>query len=155
MADVLDELLEENARARAELLEVVDAIPAQLRLEPELDGWSVKDIIVNIAAWQDGYAQALELMARGERPRVPDYEDDDIDGFNARRQQDAAGDSWEQTLGRLRAARERHEAAVRGLRVLDPERYAEGKTARRIADAAEHDREHSAQIAAWRRSRGV
>jgi hypothetical protein len=79
MADGLNDLLEENARARADLLEAVDAIPAAVRLEPTIDGWSVKDVIVNIAAWQDGYAHALELMARGERPKVPDYEDDDID----------------------------------------------------------------------------
>ncbi|MGE0226970.1 MAG: DinB family protein [Dehalococcoidia bacterium] len=155
MPDVLDGIVEENARARAELLEVVDAIPAPLRLEPTIDGWSVKDVIVNIAAWQDGYAHALELMARGERPKVPDFEDDDLDAFNARRQQEAAGDNWERTMVRLRAARERHDAAVRGLRVLEPDRYAEGKTARRLADAASHDREHIEQIAAWRRSRGV
>jgi len=155
MADALDALLEENARARAELLEAVDAVPAVLRLEPSIDGWSLKDVIVNIAAWQDGYAHALELMARGERPRVPDYEDSDIDAYNARRQQEAAADSWEQTLGRLRAARERHEAAVRGLSVLDADRYAPGKTAHRLANAAEHDREHIEQIAVWRRSRGV
>ncbi|MEZ4554264.1 MAG: DinB family protein [Dehalococcoidia bacterium] len=155
MPDVLDGIVEENARARAELLEAVDAIPAALRLDPAIDGWSVKDVIVNIAAWQDGYAHALELMARGERPKVPDFEDDDLDAFNARRQQEAADDSWERTMGRLRAARERHDAAVRGLRVLEPDRYAEGKTAHRLADAASHDREHIEQIAAWRRLRGV
>jgi len=155
MPDAIDAILEENARARAELLEVVDAIPAQQRLDPSLDGWSVKDIVVNIAAWQDGYAHALELMARGERPQVPGFEDNDIDAFNATRQEQAMADRWEQTLSRLRAARERHEAAVRGLRVLDPERLEPGKTAHRLANAAEHDREHIEQIAAWRRARGV
>lgn len=155
MPDVLDEILEENARARAELLEVIDAIPAELRLEPSLDGWSLKDVIVNIAAWQDGWGHALELIAQGERPRVPGFEDNDIDAFNAMTQHEAAADSWEQTLARLRAARERHEAAVRGLRNLDPERYEPGKTAHRISNTAEHDREHIEQIAAWRRSRGV
>jgi uncharacterized damage-inducible protein DinB len=152
MPDVLDELIEENAKARAELLEVVDSIPAQQRLEPSLDGWSVRDIIVNIAAWQDGWAHALELIAQGERPRVPGFEDNDIDAFNAMKQREAAGESWEQSMGRLRAARERHEAAVRGLRAVDPERYEPGKTARRISDTAEHDHEHIEQIAAWRRA---
>jgi hypothetical protein len=32
MADVLDELLEENARARADLLEAIDSIPADRRV---------------------------------------------------------------------------------------------------------------------------
>jgi uncharacterized damage-inducible protein DinB len=155
MPDVLDELIEENGKARAELLEVVDSIPMQQRVEPSLDGWSVRDIIVNIAAWQDGWAHALELIAQGERPRVPGFEDNDIDAFNAMKQREAAGESWEQSMGRLRAARERHEAAVRGLRAIDPERYEPGKTARRISDTAEHDREHIEQIAEWRRANHV
>lgn len=155
MPDILDELLEENARARAELLEVVDSIPMQQRLEPSLDGWSIRDIIVNIAAWQDGWGHALELIAQGERPRVPGFENNDIDAFNAMKQQEAAGESWEQSMARLQAARERHEAAVRGLRAVDPERYQPGKTAYRIADTAEHDHEHIEQIAEWRRANRV
>ncbi len=155
MADVLDELLAENAKARAELLEAVDAIPAAKRLEPSIDEWSVRDIIVNIAAWQDGWAHALELIAQGERPRVPGFEDNDIDAYNAMKQREAADESWEQSMARLRAARERHEAAVRGLRVVDPERYEPGKTAHRISNTAEHDREHIEQIAEWRRTQGI
>jgi uncharacterized damage-inducible protein DinB len=154
MPDVLDELLEENAKARAELLEIIDSIPNERRLEPSIHGWSVRDIVVNIAAWQDGWGHALELMARGERPRVPGFEDNDIDAFNAMKQQEAAHESWEQSMARLRAARERHEAAVRGLRVLDPERYEPGKTAHRISNTAEHDHEHIEEIAVWRREQG-
>ena len=43
------------------------------------------------------------------------------------------GESWEQVLARLHAARERHEAAVRGLRALEPERYEARKTAHRVS----------------------
>jgi uncharacterized damage-inducible protein DinB len=155
MPDVLDELLKENAKARADLLDMVDSIPMEQRLEPSIHDWSVRDILVNIAAWQDGWGHALELIAQGERPRVPGFEDNDIDAFNAMKQREAADESWEQTMARLREARERHEAAVRGLRVLNPERYEPGKTAHRISNTAEHDREHIEEIAAWRRARGV
>ena len=67
-----------------------------------------------------------------------------------------AGDlGWEQLLAGLRAARELHEAAVRGLDALDADRYAEGRTAHRLAAIAEHDREHLEAILDWRREQGL
>lgn len=152
--DVLDELLEDNAVARAALLQAVDAVPAARRLERALGEWSLKDLMAHLAAWQDGYAQALEGVARGERPVIPGYEGSD-DAFNAARVAAARELSWEQVLGQLRAARERHEAAVRGLRVLDPERYAPGRTPHRLASSANHDREHTPEIEAWRQAQGL
>ena len=37
---------------------------------------------------------------------------------------------------------------------LDPDRFTEGRTARRLADAANHDHEHIESILEWRRSKG-
>ncbi|MSQ36463.1 MAG: DinB family protein [Dehalococcoidia bacterium] len=153
-ADALDAVLEDNAVARAALLQAVDALPAERRLERALGEWSVKDVVAHLATWQDGFAAALELVAQGERPVIPGYANDD-DAFNAARVAEARELSWEQVLGRLRAARERHDAAVRGLRVLDPDRYAEGRTPRRLASSANHDREHAPQIEVWRRAQGL
>ena len=151
----IDQVLEENAKARAELLEAVDAIPSERRLETAFGEWSVKDVVVNIAAWQDAFAQGLELLARGERPVMPDFEDNDIDRWNGDRQRESQDQSWETVLGRLSAARERHDAAVRGLGALDADRLAVGKTAHRLANSADHDREHAADILEWRRAQGL
>ena len=150
MADVLDALIEENAAARAELMEAVDALTADQRLQTAFDEWSVKDVVAHLAGWQEGFGHYLEQAGRGERPRVPDFEDGDVDRYNHARVAESADASWEVVIGRLRAARERHEAAIRGLRALDPERYAEGRSAHRLASVAGHEREHVQQILAWR-----
>ena len=75
--------------------------------------------------------------------------------YNADSIAEMSDKTWEAVLSRLRDAREQHEEAIRGLRVLDPERYAEGRAARRLADSTNHDREHSASILAWRRERSL
>jgi uncharacterized damage-inducible protein DinB len=152
--DVLDALLEENAAARAALLAAVDALPAERRLERSLGDWSLKDLLAHLAAWQDGYAHALELVASGERPQIPGYAGSD-DAYNAACVAASQQLSWEQVLAALRAARERHEAAVRGLRAVDADRYAPGRTPHRLASSANHDLEHTPAIEAWRRAQGL
>ena len=163
MTEALDALIEENERARAELLDALDALPAERRVQgwfgPE--AWSVKDILAHIARWQGGWAHALGLVASGERPSIPEFEPNREDpeaadnAFNAESVARSGDLSWEQVLANLRDAREQHNAAIRGLAVLDPDRYAEGRTPYRLADAAEHDREHAEAILAWRGEQGV
>lgn len=158
MADVIDELLDRNAQARAELMEAVDALTAeQRRLEWYGDArWSVHDVVAHIVRWQDGFAHALEAMARGERPQIPEFEGgDDFDAFNAESARRGRDRSWEQLMADARAARERHEAAVGGLRgTVDLDRIVPGRTAYNLADAAHHDREHVTEILEWRRAQG-
>ena len=163
MTEALDAVIEENERARAELLDALDALPAERRVEgwfgPE--AWSVKDILAHLARWQSGWAHALGLVARGERPSIPEFEPNREDpeaadnAFNAESVARSGDLSWEQVLANLRDAREQHNDAIRGLAVLEPDRYAEGRTPYRLADAAEHDREHAEAILAWRGEQGV
>ena len=148
-------VLEENRRARAELIAAIDALPPQRRRERWYGEWSLHEILAHLAAWQDGFAHALERLARGERPQVPGYEPslpDADDRFNARVVERNAALSWEELLARLRAARERHEVAVAALvDTLPPDRFAEGRAARRLASQFNHDREHIPAILDWRR----
>ena len=59
-------------------------------------------------------------------------------------------------MTRMRTARERHEAAIRNLVGRLPlDKFEEGRTARRLANSAEHDREHIPAILAWRREQGI
>lgn len=147
-------LIEENAQVRAELLNAVDALPAARRTERWYGEWSLRDIVAHLGVWQDGWAAALEALARGERPLVPLFEEgDDGSAFNAARAAEHADDSWEQVMDLLRRARQRHEAAVRALEgAVEPDRYAEGRTAYRLAAMpGTHDRTHVAPILEWRR----
>lgn len=164
MSDTLraqvDALLEANRATRAELLTAVDALTAEQRREVWFGTWSLHEVIAHIAAWQDGFAIALERMLAGERPVIPGFDASGDDGdatdrFNASAAERSQGQSWESLLGALRAAREHHEAVVDRLPgTLDPDRFTEGRTARRLADAANHDREHIDAILEWRRSKG-
>jgi hypothetical protein len=154
---VIEEAIEENARARAELLEAIDALSEEQRLEVWYDGWSVKDIVAHLAAWQNAVAVGLEHIARGERPSLPGYEGDD-DRFNELNTSAVADEPWEHIMAGLRAARERHEAAARNLRDagVEPDRLEEGKTAHRfLFHSGGHEREHIPAILEWRRERGI
>ena len=156
----VDAVLEANRVTRAELLGAVDALATEQRREVWFGTWSLHEIVAHIAAWQDGFAIALEQMLAGERPVIPGFdpsiEDGDAtDRFNAAAAERSLGQSWEALLGALRVARERHEAVLNRLPdTLDADRFTEGRTARRLADAGNHDREHIDAILEWRRSRG-
>jgi uncharacterized damage-inducible protein DinB len=153
MPNVIDQLLEANAQARAELMEAIDALSPERRREGwyGADQWSIQDIVAHLSGWQDGWAHALELIAKGERPAIPGYEGND-DAYNARSVESRRDLSWEQLMADFRSTRERHEAAVRGLRgTVPPERLEPGRTAHNLANAGAHDHEHLEPILEWRR----
>lgn len=156
----VDAVLAANRAARAELLTAFNALTEEQRREVWYGTWSLHELIAHIAAWQDGFALALEQMLAGERPAIPGFDpgiEDNAatDAFNAAVAVGASAKSWEMLLGELSAARQRHEAVVRRIPgALDPDRFAEGRTARRLADSANHDREHIDAILEWRKSRG-
>lgn len=156
----VEAVIEANQAARAELLTAVDALTSDQRCEVWFGTWSLHEILAHVAAWQDGFAVGLEQMLAGDRPSIPGFDSSAEDGeatdrFNAAAAAGASEKSWENLLGALRAARERHEAAVRRIPgTLPADRFIEGRTARRLANAGEHDREHIDAILEWRRSKG-
>lgn len=156
----VDAVLEANRATRAELLGAVDALTTEQRREVWFGTWSLHEVIAHIAAWQDGFAIALEQMLAGERPVIPGFDSSIVDGdatdrFNAAAAERGQGQSWEELLSALRVARERHEAVLNRLPdALDADRFTEGRTVRRLADAASHDREHIDAILEWQGSKG-
>lgn len=151
-------LIEENARARADLLNALDAVPGVQRTVQWYGEWALRDIVAHLAVWQEGCAAALEALVRGEPPRIPLFEESaDGAAFNAARAAEHQDDSWEQVMALLYRARQRHEAAVRALAdAVEPERYAEGRTAYRMAAMpGGHDRTHIDPILSWRREQGL
>ena len=149
--------LSANALARAELMDAIDALPADYRAELVFDGWSVEDLVLHLAIWQESAALALRQMISGERSRIEGFTGDNIDEWNQARVNEARGLGWERSLARLRRAREALEAAIRAAaETLPPERLIAGKTAAGfILGAAEHDRAHGGQILEWRRELGI
>ena len=157
IAEAIPGIIEANQAARAELIEAVDALTPARRQERWFGDWSIHDIIAHLYEWQNGFAHALERMARGERPEIPDFDpttgDDPYNALVVERNRHL---TWEDLLAHLRAARERHEAAVKNLAGrLPAERFEEGRTARNLSDTAGHDREHIPAILQWRREQGI
>jgi hypothetical protein len=77
----------------------VDAIVG--RLEPGmLDEWSVKDVLVHIAGWQENAATVLGILMTGDSLDG----DFDTDAYNAGVVADHREDSWDEVMAWLRGA---------------------------------------------------
>lgn len=82
-------------------------------LRPEArrdDGWTLRDVVAHLAAWQRMAANRLEKLAIGEKVEPPD-----IDAFNAQVHAAAAGQSWAHVLAEASAARAAFREAVEQL----------------------------------------
>lgn len=161
VAEIVASLLEGNARARAEFAEAIAGLSDEQRRERWFgeggERWSLREIVAHLAAWEDGFAAALELAVRGERPQVPGYDsslEDATDRFNDA-VTDALGDvSWDGLLVRLDLGAERHDAALRSVPgAIPPDRFEDGRAARRLATASNHYEEHTPAILEWRAGR--
>ena len=159
----IEAVIEENAQARAELMEAIDGLPAERRREVVHGDWTVSDLVAHITAAQNGYGEALEHVAAGRPARIEGWEPGPPDDWNRAEVLARRARSWEEMLADLDAARERHEAAVRA---VPAETYAtpqpgfpHGWTrapneAEHYATSARHERGHILEILAWREGRG-
>lgn len=156
VAAVVTEAIEANAAARAELLEAVDGLTEAQRRAVWCGTWGVHDIVAHLVRWQDTIASGLEVLARGKRPMLPEYEGDD-DAFNAESARRFRDTSWEALLAALMQAREHHEAASKALvGQVSADRVEEGKTGRRfLFHPSNHEPEHIKDILRWRRESGL
>lgn len=114
-----------------------------------LGAWSVREIVVHIAAWLRVSTGAMERMASGEGPVPEGVDYSDGDAWNARFVEESKGKSVGQVEAELHAAKE---ALVQAIRALPEERLAEGKTARRMIEEIKTSdfRQHGGQILEWK-----
>ena len=112
--------------------------------------WSVRDVLAHVTTWEEEALKALSLILEGKS--LPRYSTTygGIDAFNAREQARKRGLSLDHVRGELAATHRRLLAFLSDI----PERDSatERRLLRRIRlDTYSHYREHTAQIAAWRR----
>lgn len=63
----VDAILAENAGARAGLMAAIEAVLSDQRVASGvLDRWSLKDVMVHIAAWQEAPATVFGILGAGE-----------------------------------------------------------------------------------------
>jgi len=115
---------------------------------PVLDGWSVKDMLVHVAAWLREGARALEGVAQGDQTMLESL-DNDVDARNARFVEQWRDASVPEVETELHLAKD---AFVRAMRDLPSERFAEGEPARHIVleEAIDHFKEHAQQTYEWK-----
>jgi len=146
-----EELLASIRRDRARL-EALIAPPDETRLtEPALEaGWSVKDALAHISAWERICCSWLAAAARGETPARPEVQD--VDGTNARNYQAAKDRPLADVLSE---SRESHRAMLEAAEALsetelaDDQRYGWPAWQMVSANSDDHYREHIDQIERW------
>lgn len=147
-----DSLLDRLDASREAFLEALAAVDADLVTVPGvMDDWSVRDIVVHVAAWCEHATDALALAVAGRGGEFA-YSTGETDAMNVRILEAARRTSPS-------AALEREEAAFGAFRervaVLDPAlltlRLGNGDTVAEVIayDGPDHYDEHAGHLRAW------
>lgn len=151
-AAVREPLLRQLEASRQEFLDALAAVDVDLVTVPGvIDDWSVRDIVVHVAAWCEHAVNALDL-ADGGRGDEFAYSTDETDEMNARLLEEARRTAPSAALAREDAA---FTAFRERLAALDPSRLGlrlgNGDTVEEVVryDGAEHYAEHTAHVRAW------
>jgi hypothetical protein len=148
--------IRQMTRSRTATLMLLRQIPAAALQQPRTQGaWSIRDVLVHIAAWEAEGTRRLALIARGRGDRIVWYDTTaELDAFNARVVRAARGLGPQAVVRRLATARARLVAA---LRRLPPPALADPAHALPVTRwlrefAWTHEAEHRRAIRAWRQT---
>lgn len=147
-----DSLIERLDAARAAFVDALEEVDADLVTVPGvMEDWSVRDLVVHVAAWCEHAVGALELAAAGRGDEFA-YSTTETDAMNVRILEDARRTSPAKAL-------EREDAAFTALRrrvaSLDPAlmsvRLGNGDTVAEVIayDGPDHYAEHTEHLRAW------
>ncbi len=116
--------------------------------------WGVREIAAHITGWLGQLGAGLERMSRGEKPQPEGTDWSDVDRWNSTFAGHARGKRHDRILHELEHALDSFKQSAMK---LPEDRYAEGKTANRLFDAAGigHFKLHTEMIREWRSHGGV
>ena len=146
-------LLADLDTAFAELQQAMDGLTHHQKLQRWFGEWCVYDICSHIIGWHHEMDDALERIARGERPVPEGVDYSDADAWNARFIETWVQSSGEAVLQELETSKG---LFVTAARLVPEDKFEDGRAAFRIlhATAIDHYREHAA-IREWREREGV
>jgi uncharacterized damage-inducible protein DinB len=144
-----EELLTRFHATRRELLEAIAGLDPGHLTEPTIDGWSVKDHLFHLAAWDGIRAEEVERISAGHDSTWRMTRDQDA-AFNTLIHALHRDLGIEQAFWELARSRERLLAAIDGAtpRGLDGSLYGEAGL------LSNHEAQHAAWIRGWRTERG-
>lgn len=145
--------------ARERLITSFEGLSDEQMAQPGACGdWSVRDVLAHLAAWDRSTTDAFRMMLKGERPRLLDLEDDEIQAFNAEHHAQSLNASLEDVRTELDNSREDMVGLLRdtdnaALFAPAPEdEHADLSIASCISVQTAHDEEHAEMIEDWRES---
>ncbi len=110
--------------------------------------WSVVNVLQHVDGWLHEMTEALQRMARGERPLLEGTDYNNVDAWNAKFVEVRGKQSFAEALA---AFENGHAAFRKAAEAIPEERFGEGKTINRLIFGVclEHYPEHAAQIRAY------
>jgi hypothetical protein len=147
-----DALLLHYQKTREDLLSAIEGLRDTAMLESSLDGWSVKDHLIHVAAWDDLRTGEILRISAGFQAAWPrSITRAQVEDFNALTHDTHAGLSLTQAKWELDTSRQRMIDAIDSApsRGLDPSLYGH------VGIAGVHEAEHADMIKRWRTTKGL
>ena len=145
MSPTVKEVLEKIEVGYNEIIRLYRSVPVTAVLESSLsNGWSVKDVLAHIAAWEWRCASLLEAShdTKALLKAQPD-----VDALNREFYEERKEWGWEEVEYDFRAA---HQTLLDAIRQLPPQQLADEFVQRTIADETwEHYDEHLEDLRHW------
>ncbi len=127
------------------LIRLYRSVPITSLLEPYfLNGWSVKDILTHIAAWE---WRCAGMLQQAHETNMPFQGSPDVDALNEEIYLERKEWNWEDVDGDFREA---HQEVIEAIKALSPHRLEDPAVIRHIAvNTWEHYDEHLSALELW------
>ena len=153
-----NELIDTLNQSRADLLAAIEGLDDEAMLEPALaNGWSLKDLLAHLTAWEAQLVTLLYQVAHGQTPTTIHFRQASTEETNARWEAENRARPLEQVLSDFRAI---HAQTIRRLEpfseadLFEPGRYAWARDYALYewvaSDSYGHERDHLEEVRAWR-----
>lgn len=143
----LDGVIQLLERYHTKILYLCEDVPAAVRQEPSLpDGWSIKDVLAHLAAWNWRY---VFLLVAAQNRDWPLKARPDVEGLNHEFYQERLDWSWAEAETDFRRS---HQALTRAIEQLPQERKESALVQQTIIKgAAGHYLVHLSDLERWHR----
>lgn len=140
-------IIEKIEGSYARLVRLYRSVPVTALIEPALlNGWSVKDMLAHIAAWE---WRCASLLNESHQSDLPLKAKPDVDALNWESYQERQEWSWEEVEADFRQA---HQTLLEAIRSLPAGRLNDKIVLRSIAEETwEHYEEHLRELERWHR----